>query len=98
MTVQDAVVQQETLSGADALNNAPLLSIQNLRVWFELRRFGFGHAGYVKAVDDVSFDLQQGEAVAVTADGSRVFGKITIDGETRVYEWSPGGLSLIHIS
>ncbi|GAP09319.1 oligopeptide/dipeptide ABC transporter [Bellilinea caldifistulae] len=68
MTVQDAVVQQETLSGADALSNAPLLSIQNLRVWFELRRFGFGHAGYVKAVDGVSFDLQQGEAVAVVGE------------------------------
>ncbi len=29
----------------------PLLSIHDLHVWYELRRFGFGHAGYVKAVD-----------------------------------------------
>ena len=35
----------------------PLLSIQDLHVWFELRRFGFGHAGYVKAVDGVTFEL-----------------------------------------
>ncbi len=35
-----------------------LLSIQKLRVWFELRTFGFGHAGYVHAVDGVSFDLR----------------------------------------
>jgi peptide/nickel transport system ATP-binding protein len=45
-----------------------LLSIQNLRVWFELRRFGFGIAGYVRAVDDVSFDLHTGEAIAVVGE------------------------------
>jgi len=45
-----------------------LLGIQGLRVWFELRRFGFGLAGYVRAVDDVSFDLHQGEAIAVVGE------------------------------
>lgn len=45
-----------------------LLSIQNLRVWFELRRFGFGVAGHVRAVDDVSFDLHGGEAIAVVGE------------------------------
>jgi peptide/nickel transport system ATP-binding protein len=45
-----------------------LLSVQDLRVWFELKRFGFGHAGYVRAVDGVSFDLGQGEAVAVVGE------------------------------
>lgn len=45
-----------------------LLSIQNLRIWFELRRFGFGIAGHVRAVDDVSFDLHAGEAVAVVGE------------------------------
>ena len=45
-----------------------LLSIQNLHVWFELRRFGFGHAGYVRAVDDVTFDLHHGEAIAVVGE------------------------------
>jgi peptide/nickel transport system ATP-binding protein len=45
-----------------------LLSIQNLHVWFELRRFGFGHAGYVRAVDGVNFNLHNGEAIAVVGE------------------------------
>jgi peptide/nickel transport system ATP-binding protein len=45
-----------------------LLSIQGLRVWFELRRFGFGVAGHVRAVDGVSFDLHKGEAIAVVGE------------------------------
>jgi peptide/nickel transport system ATP-binding protein len=44
------------------------LSIRNLRVWFELRRWGFGHAGYVRAVDDVSFEVGLGEAIAVVGE------------------------------
>jgi len=49
-------------------SNGALLSIKDLRVWFELRKFGFGHAGYVRAVDDVSFDVAYGEAIAVVGE------------------------------
>jgi peptide/nickel transport system ATP-binding protein len=59
---------QPALEQAGGTSNGHLLSVRNLRVWFELRRFGFGHAGYVKAVDDVSFDLGYGEAVAVVGE------------------------------
>jgi peptide/nickel transport system ATP-binding protein len=45
-----------------------LLSVQNLHVWFELKKFGFGHAGYVRAVDGVSFDLKYGESTAVVGE------------------------------
>jgi peptide/nickel transport system ATP-binding protein len=45
-----------------------LMSIRDLRVWFELRRFGFGHAGFVHAVDGVNFDLHRGEAIAVVGE------------------------------
>jgi peptide/nickel transport system ATP-binding protein len=64
-------VQEEALpaveKGQGSLNGT-LLSIQNLRVHFELRRWGFGRAGFVRAVDGVSFDLQRGEAVAVVGE------------------------------
>jgi peptide/nickel transport system ATP-binding protein len=45
-----------------------LLSIDDLHVWFELKRFGFGHAGYVKAVDGVTFDVHDGETIAVVGE------------------------------
>ncbi len=45
-----------------------LLAVRELRVWFELRRWGFGHAGHVRAVDGVTFDLHRGEAIAVVGE------------------------------
>jgi len=45
-----------------------LLSIQDLRVWFELRRFGFGVVGHVRAVDGVNFELHNSEAIAVVGE------------------------------
>jgi peptide/nickel transport system ATP-binding protein len=57
-------IEAEALAG----KRQPLLSIQELHVWYELRRWGFGHAGYVRAVDGVTFDLHQGEAIAVVGE------------------------------
>jgi peptide/nickel transport system ATP-binding protein len=48
--------------------NGRLLSIRDLRVWFELRKFGFGHAGFVHAVDGVTFELGYGEAIAIVGE------------------------------
>ena len=45
-----------------------ILSIDDLHVWFELKRFGFGHAGYVKAVDGVSFEIHESETIAVVGE------------------------------
>jgi peptide/nickel transport system ATP-binding protein len=45
-----------------------VLSVDDLHVWFELKRFGFGHAGYVKAVDGVSFDIYDSETIAVVGE------------------------------
>ena len=57
--------KKNTMNGRQS---EPLLSIDDLHVWYELRRFGFGHAGYVKAVDGVSFDMAEGETVAVVVE------------------------------
>ncbi len=46
----------------------PTLSIRDLRVWFELRRWGFGHVGDVRAVDGISFEIKPGEAAAVVGE------------------------------
>lgn len=48
--------------------NGKLLSIEDLHVWFELRKWGFSHAGYVKAVDGVNFNLGQNEAIAIVGE------------------------------
>ena len=45
-----------------------LLSVRELRTWFELRRWVFGRAGFVRAVDGVSFELRRGEAIAVVGE------------------------------
>ena len=59
---------EETVAKKSESNNHTLLEVQDLHVWFELRRWGFGHAGYVKAVDGVTFDLHHGEAIAVVGE------------------------------
>ncbi|HHS97840.1 MAG TPA: ABC transporter ATP-binding protein [Chloroflexi bacterium] len=51
-----------------AAQESPLLSVQDLRVWFELRKWGFSLVGYVRAVDGVSFDLARGEAIAIVGE------------------------------
>lgn len=52
----------------DSNGDGALLSVQDLQVWYELKRWGFMHAGYVRAVDGVTFDLQRGEAMAIVGE------------------------------
>ena len=62
---KNAEVKVQTNNQDPVQDDNVILSVKDLHVWFELRRFGFGHAGYVKAVDGVSFDLHHGEAIAI---------------------------------
>lgn len=67
MTIEESKVEITT-TAPETGTKGPLLSVQDLRVWFELRRFGFGHAGYVRAVDGVSFDLESGGSIAIVGE------------------------------
>jgi peptide/nickel transport system ATP-binding protein len=62
------VETQQKVSGKQQDTRKVMLSIEDLHVWFELRRFGFGHAGYVRAVDGVNFQLHAGETIAVVGE------------------------------
>ena len=53
-----------------------LLSVQDLRVWFALRRWGFFHSGFVRALDGLSFELRRGEAITVVGESGS--GKTTL--------------------
>lgn len=63
-----AALKPAVSSPPEGENREALLSVRDLRVWFELRRMGFGHAGYVHAVDGVNFDLHYGEAIAIVGE------------------------------
>nr|BAL54662.1 peptide/nickel transport system ATP-binding protein [uncultured Chloroflexota bacterium]BAL56883.1 peptide/nickel transport system ATP-binding protein [uncultured Chloroflexota bacterium] len=62
------LTQEQTSLASTSPERDVLLSVRDLRVWFELRRFGFGIVGHVRAVDGVSFDLHRGEAIAVVGE------------------------------
>ncbi|MGB9778265.1 MAG: ABC transporter ATP-binding protein [Candidatus Bathyarchaeales archaeon] len=66
-----------------------LLSVRELRKWFELRKGLFGKAGFVKAVDGVSFDLKKGDAISLVGESGS--GKTTL-GKTilRLYKPTSG--------
>lgn len=45
-----------------------ILELKNLKVFFELKKFGFQHAGFVRAVDGVDLKLRQGETIAIVGE------------------------------
>ncbi len=68
MTIPENTKVAASHLGLDPKTQTSLLSVQDLRVWFELRKFGFAHIGDVHAVDGVSFELGFGEAIAIVGE------------------------------
>jgi peptide/nickel transport system ATP-binding protein len=67
--LEDRKIAPPTAAANNSPNGeAPLLSIEDLHVWYELKRFGFAHAGYVRAVDGVTFQLKRGQALACVGE------------------------------
>ena len=63
-----SVMDAQVIPNDETVNPEVILSVQGLRVLFELRRLGFGSAGHVHAVDGVDFDLHNSEAIAVVGE------------------------------
>jgi oligopeptide/dipeptide ABC transporter ATP-binding protein len=59
-------------------SNSPILQIRELKKWFPVRSglFSFGKKKYVKAVDNVSFDVPEGGSVCVAGESG--CGKTTL--------------------
>ena len=54
----------------------PLLKVENLCKWFEVRKGLFSRPLYLRAVDNVSFELMRGEAVSLVGESGS--GKTTL--------------------
>ncbi|NLJ81406.1 MAG: ABC transporter ATP-binding protein [Firmicutes bacterium] len=58
------------------MQNNVLLEVNNLKTYFEMKKWGFVSIGHVRAVDNVSFNLKQGEALSVVGESG--CGKTTL--------------------
>lgn len=58
------------------MNDNALLTAKNLQKWYEVRKWGLLHEGFVQAVDDVSFELSRGETTVLVGESG--CGKTTL--------------------
>jgi peptide/nickel transport system ATP-binding protein len=76
------------------LKNPPLLEVEHLQTWFPASRSLFGKVkGWIKAVDDVSFTVRQGETMGLVGESG--CGKTTL-GRTLLRLVEPTGGNIIY--
>src|SRR4051794_23024011 len=91
MTMDGATTNGATADGVSTDGDAPLVAIENLKVWFPIKS-GLvmdRHVGDIRAVDDVSFEIGRGETVGLVGESG--CGKSTV-GRTilRLYKPTAG--------
>ncbi|MFZ2656461.1 MAG: dipeptide ABC transporter ATP-binding protein [Victivallales bacterium] len=71
----------------------PLLKVENLKTYYRVRGSWFSHAKYLRAVDDVSFELEAGETLGLVGEsgcGKSTLGRTII----RLEKHSGGKISI----
>ena len=67
--MDELMANEETLDpNQEAEEDGFVLEINDLKVYFELRKRGFQHAGFVRAVDGVDLELKRGETIAIVGE------------------------------
>ncbi|MFM8321186.1 MAG: ABC transporter ATP-binding protein [Chloroflexota bacterium] len=93
MTAQPLTEPKARTVGSAAAGDKPLVQVRNLKKYFPIRKGILiqKHAGDIKAVDDVSFDIYPGETLGLV--GETGCGKTTV-GRTmlRLYEPTAGSI------
>lgn len=88
--------EKEAVSSTEKINpsKAPLLEVENLRVWFPGKSSLFGKTGnWIKAVDEVSFSIHEGETLGLVGEsgcGKTTLGRALL----RLIEPSGGSIRL----